>query len=275
MRLATMRLCKSIIVFLFLNSFLSLHGQDVDKRQLFGEWKANNQDSTYYKNDTITLFLDVNHKFQTNTCKLVQWRIGKKSFKKVNSFICTEPGRLNSSVRNEKLKLKNTDFGQTIVLSRQGVIFDKFKILQFKEQSVNRYPYEIKQLTVLRFDELSQNKLFNYVDSILFNVLGYEPSELDSTVYKPNLGTAVKKPKVLKIRDRQEQDLKPILIINGHIVENYEMLKEFLFVEAIDVQYLTKEDMGATSICGGRALNGVISMVLSKKKFKKVFRDFN
>ena len=252
-------------------STLNLSAQ-IKRTDLEDDWQTNNKDSLYYKADSIEFHLDINHWINIETCDIVNWRTEKGNFKFIETYLCTEPGRERWSTYKEKVLLKNRDFGQVIQLKRNGELFDQFKVIELTESRVDRYPFDIKRLTVLRFDKLNDQKLYNYVDSLVYQVLKYKPEEIDSTTINLITEGAAATTAKITIRDGYNSNPKPLLVMNGHVVEHYELLKLFLFVEANDIQYLTREQ--ATSIYGSRAINGVILVVISDKKFKKVWKKY-
>lgn len=252
-------------------STLNLNAQ-IKRTVLEGDWQTSNKDSLYYKADSIEFHLDINHWMNIETCDIVNWRTEKGSFKFIETYLCTEPGRERWSTDKEKLIIKKRDFGQVIQLKRKGQLFDQFKVIELTESRVERYPFDIKQLTVLRFDDLEEQKLFKFVDSLVFDVLEYEPTPVDSTVYKKIIQNAATTTSEIRIRDNREVNPKPLLVVNGHVAEHYEILKSFLFVEATAIEYITREQ--ATMLYGARAVNGVIVIQLSNRKFKRIWKEY-
>ena len=260
-----------ILTFAFIISTLNLNGQ-VKRSDLEGDWKTNNEDSFYTKTDSIEFHLDINHWLSVETCNIVNWRTEKGNFKFIETYLCTEPGRERWSTEKEKLLLKKRDFGQVIQLKRNGELFDQFKVIELIESRVDRYPFDIKQLTVLRFDQLKDQKLYNYIDSLVYQVLKYKPEEIDSTAINLLTEGAAAITAKITLRDGSNSNPKPLLVVNGHVVEHYEFLKLFLFVEATTIQYLTKEQ--ATMLYGTGSVNGVIMIQLSNSKFKKIWKEY-
>ena len=215
--------------------------------------------------------MDVNHKYNTKNCHLVRWEINKSNFKLNNVFRCTEPGRVSAFIDKEKLRIQNTDFGQVITLKRNTQLMDKFKIIDYLSKQVDRYPYEIKELQLMRFDKLSSCKLFNYVDSLIYKVLEYDSTKTDST-YQDILRNTKDNNVKVKIRDGYNPNPEPVIVLNGYIVDDKEILKRFRLVETIEIQALKKDDL--KFIYGTRALNGVIVILVSKKRFKKQWKKY-
>jgi len=129
---------------------MSAFGQ-VKSTDLIGEWTACNKDSLYYKSEKVVLYQDANYYVEAKCCHYVNWKIStKKKVEIENSFTCSEPGRVNSLNAKETFKILNCDDGQMIVLKRDGQEIDKFKILQLESKKVDRYPHNIKVLTLRR-----------------------------------------------------------------------------------------------------------------------------
>jgi len=261
-----MRRLTNIFVLFLIST--TVFGQ-IKRKDILGEWQTQNDDSLYYHSDTIKLYQDINHFYNTETCYLIRWTIDKRNYKLSNVFICTEPGRISSFTDKEKLRLTKTDFGQIITLERNNQIFDKFKITDYQEKEIDRYPHDTKKLQLMRFDNLSDYKLFYYVDSLIYKVLEYDSTKTD-TIY-PSIGGNNENIKI-KLRDGFDPNPEPLIVINGYIVENKEILRRFRFVETIEIRCLKKDDL--KFIYGTRALNGVIVISLSKKRFKQEWKNY-
>ncbi len=120
-------------------------------KDLDGKWIACNKDSLYYKSDTVTMYQDVNYTIKSNCCYYVNWNItSKKDIKIENAFLCTEPGRVSSFNGQEVFKLSKGGQRQLITIKRSGKEIEKFEILKLEERKVNRYPHDIKVLTLKR-----------------------------------------------------------------------------------------------------------------------------
>ncbi|WP_282126560.1 hypothetical protein [Marinifilum flexuosum] len=200
-----------------------------------------NDDSLYYKKDTITLFEDINHLYNAKTCSLIRWTLNKRTFKISNVYRCTEPGRISAFTDKEKISIGKTDYGQVISLKRNGKVFDKFKITDYQVKQVERYPYEIKELCLMRFDKLSECKLLSYVNSLIHKVM--------------DNGTIT----------------EPLIVVNGHLIEDKEILKSIRLVETLSIEFIPQRTSGQVF---DKANNGVILVSVSKKKFKKEWRNY-
>jgi len=123
----------------------------IKSENLKGEWTACNKDSLYYKSEKLVLYQDANYYVEAKCCYYVKWQISsKKKIRLENSFTCTEPGRVNSSNAKESFRLVDCEGGQMIVLKRDGKEVDKFKVIELEKKEIDRYPHEIKILTLQR-----------------------------------------------------------------------------------------------------------------------------
>jgi hypothetical protein len=125
-------------------SFGQLTREDID-----GDWETDNKDSLYYKSDTIEFIQDANWEYRRKTCDIVVLRVSKSDFKFINSYLCTEPGRERWTNGKQTIKIKKGKTGQTIEIK----VLDKvetFKIIDYKEERVERYPWDIKKLKLKR-----------------------------------------------------------------------------------------------------------------------------
>ena len=220
-----------------------------------GIWKTNTE--LFSKADTIKFYPNIKDCYQT------KWTIEKRKFKTNQLNICTEPPRISGIVGKEKIKLRKMDFGQVIEYHQNGILADKFRIVELKEQNS-------QELKLMRFDKLSEQKVFKYVDSLVFKVLNYNP---DSTANNYRVKISESKPNVkIKIRDGGIGNPEPLVVVNGRPLQNREPLKELLLVEIYAIKYLTKEQ--SASIYGSRAINGVILVLTSEKRFKKIWKKY-
>lgn len=261
---------KLTYILILLNLSSSGFGQ-MKKNDLIGEWQSKNDDSLYYRNDTIRLFENVNHFYESNTCYIIRWIVSKRSFKINNVYTCTEPGSVSAYTAKENLRLTNTDFGQIITLERSGQQFDKFKIVNYQKKQIDKYPYDIKELKLMRFDDLTKCKLYKYVDSIIYKVLKYDSTLVDST-YQNILGLQSSADVKIRVRDGYKTNPEPMIVLNGHVVDEKKILKQFKLVETIEIKYLTNEQ--SALLYGLRALNGVIILTVSEKRFKEIWKNY-
>ena len=247
-----MKITALTIYFFLLTNFCF---SQIKKKDLNGIWKTNTE--LFSKADTIKFYSNIKDCYQT------KWTIEKRKFKTNDLNICTEPPRLSGIVGKEKIKLRKTDFGQVIEHYQNGILADKFRIVELKEQNS-------QELKLMRFDKLSEQKVYKYVDSLVFKVLNYNP---DSTTNNYGVKISESNQNVkIKIRDGGIGNLEPLVVVNGRPLQNREPLKELLLVETYAIKYLTKEQ--SASIYGSRAINGVILLLTSEKRFKKIWKKY-
>lgn len=140
-----------LLITMVLCLFSSVLFAQIKPSELIGDWTTCNEDSLYYKSETIELHQDANYSVQNKCCHSVNWKItSKREMKIEDSFSCTEPGRLSSSNARETFKVTKCDDGQMITLKRGKDEIDKFMIVNLEERKVDRYPHYIKILTLKR-----------------------------------------------------------------------------------------------------------------------------
>jgi hypothetical protein len=72
------------------------------------EWVICNQDSSYFKSDTLRLYSNINYFYQKSSCcKLVTWRFYKKNaFTRSDLQVCNEPPTGSVLTKNDYFRLK-------------------------------------------------------------------------------------------------------------------------------------------------------------------------
>jgi hypothetical protein len=141
---------RTFIIVIFLVVSFPLFGQ-VKSKDLVGEWTTCSRDSLYYKSDTVIMYQDANYQINSNCCNYVNWKIpSRRQIKIEDAFLCTEPGRLSTNSEKETFKLYKVDDRQTIIIKRGKTKVDRFLIMRFEEKKINRYPHNIKILTLQR-----------------------------------------------------------------------------------------------------------------------------
>lgn len=249
-----MKIIALTLGFLLLSNFSF---SQIKKKELSGIWKTNSD--IFSKTDTIKFYPNIKDCYQT------KWTIEKRKFKTNELNICTEPPRISGIVGKEKIKLRKKDFGQIIEYYHNGIFADKFRIVELNKESKSEFK-------LIRFDKLDQEKLYKYVDSLIFKVLKYNPNADGS---ENNYGVTVShgNPTIkIKVRDGQNLNPEPLIVVNGYPLQNKELLKELLFVETYGITYLTKEK--SASLYGSQAMNGVIILQTSEKRFKAVRKKY-
>jgi hypothetical protein len=143
------------IAFLFLSFIsglsLNVYGQ-IRNIDLQGEWFTNDDDSLYYKSDTIELFSKTNYFQKLTTCHIIKWIVGRHSFHFESVNRCAQPGIILVAqyIDEESLVLHTVDSKQYIDYYRGGVKMESFEVLYYHEEKVFQNPYNIKTLTLRR-----------------------------------------------------------------------------------------------------------------------------
>ena len=251
-----MKIIVLILSFFFLTNFSF---SQIKRRDLNGIWKTENDNKLFSETDTIKFYRNIKSCYQT------KWTIENRSFKTNELNICTEPPQISGIVGKEKIKLRKKDFGQIIEYYQDKNLTDKFRIVELNKKNE-------PELKLMRFDKLTEQKLYKYVDSLIFKVLKYKP-ELDISENINEVLISDGNPNVkVKIRDGGIGNPEPLIVVNGYPIENKNILKELLLVETYNIKYLTKEQ--SASIYGTKAINGVILLNTSEKRFKKVRKKY-
>ncbi|GLB53977.1 hypothetical protein NBRC110019_30180 [Neptunitalea chrysea] len=256
-----MKITALTLGFLLLTNFCF---SQIKKKELDGEWYSDNDFGQYHKNDTIRFTSRIkNPKQEKRDCEQIKWEKENRTFKLTEVNICTARAKATKGFSTQKIKLRKTDFGQTIEYYQDKKIADKFRIIELNKDVKSEFK-------LMRFDKLSEQKVYKYVDSLVFKVLNYNPDSTDS-----NYGVKISdsNPNVkIKIRDGGIGNPEPLIVVNGRPLKNREPLKELLLVETYTIKYLTKEE--SASIYGSRAINGVVLLLTSEKRFKKIWKKY-
>ena len=256
---------KSIFITFSFFLLTNFSFSQIKNKELIGEWYTENELLQYYKKDTI-LFTQKTKNFDKMECDNIEWKIEKKTFKLSEVNICTAKAKVKKYYATENIKLRKTDFGQVIEYYQNKYLIDKFRIVQLDKNNNSK-------LTIMRFDKLAEQKLSKYVDSLIVKVLKYNA---DTNASENNYGVQIsdRNPNVkIRIRDGGIENYEPLIVINGYPLENREFLKELLLVETYGITYLNKEK--SASIYGSKAVNGVIILQTSEKRFKCVRKKYS
>jgi hypothetical protein len=258
-----MKLIAITLGFLLLTN---LTFSQIKKKELDGEWYSDNDFGQYYKNDTIRFTSRIKNPIKVKRdCEQIKWEKENRIFKLTEVNICEARAKVTKSFSTQKIKLRKTDFGQTLEYYQDKKIVDKFRIVELKK--------DIKsELKLMRFDKLSEQKVYKYVDSLIFKVLKYNPNADGS---ESNYGVTAShgNPNVtIRARDGQNLNPEPLIVVNGYPLKNKELLKKLLLVETYGITYLTKEK--SASLYGSQAINGVIILQTSEKRFKAVRKKY-
>lgn len=247
-----MKITALTIGFLLLANFSF---SQIKKKDLNGIWKTDSE--LFSKTDTIKFYRNI------KSCYQAQWSIEKREFKTNELNVCTEPSRISGIVEKEKIKLRKRDFGQVIEHYQNKKLAGKFRIIELIEKGE-------QELKLMRFDKLDEQKLYKYIDSLILKVLKYnsDASGNDYGLTVPNRNPNVK----IASRDARNLNPEPLIIVNGYPLQNKEILKDLLLVETYGITYLTKEK--SASLYGFQAINGVVILQASEKRFKAVRKKY-
>lgn len=140
-----------IIVLTFIGMANSCYSQ-VTSKDMIGLWTTCNDDSIYYRADTLTLYQDINRRtYQASPCCYeINWDIiSSKKIKVKSLFACTEPGRVQTENGKETFNLSKEPH-QIITIKRSGKVIERFELMEFELLQVDRYPYEVKIIKLKR-----------------------------------------------------------------------------------------------------------------------------
>lgn len=118
----------------------------------------------------------------------------------------------------------------------------------------------------MRFDKLTDNKLYNYVDSLAKKVVRDNFNEHLDESNSISVDTTLS-----NLSNKEIIEIEPLIIINGYVVKDKKLLKELLLVETSDISFLTSRQ---TAAIYGKSLNGIIVIRTSEKRFKQVWKKF-
>jgi hypothetical protein len=123
----------------------------INKGDLKGKWTMCNENDLYNTADTIILYQDINYQYSVKgCCHFINWIIKSKNIEIENLFACSEPGRVTKRNGKQTIKLIKANHDQIIVVCENGKKLSKFKVIRIEASSINRYPYDIKTLTLKR-----------------------------------------------------------------------------------------------------------------------------
>ncbi|QCE40674.1 hypothetical protein [Psychroserpens sp. NJDZ02] len=242
-----MKITALTLGFLLLTNFSF---SQIKKKELNGVWKTDKR--LFSKTDTIKFYSNIKSCFQT------EWSIEKGKIKTNELNICTEPNRIKRIVGEEKIKFKKKDFGQIIEYYHNGILTNKFRIIELNKKNES-------ELKLMHFDKLTEQKLYKYVDSLVIKVLKYNPIEYINIA---NLSPSRRHFRLCGDPTPPE----PSIIVNGYLLKNREPLKELLLAETYDITYMTKEK--SAMIYGTKGVSGVIILNTSERRYKKVRKKY-
>jgi hypothetical protein len=117
---------------------------------LEGEWFTNNDDSLYFKSDTIELFSGTNYFQKVTTCKVIRWIVKKNDFDLESVNTCTGTGIVTEYLDAESIELTKKASIQNIEYFRGGKRIDCFEVLSYQEERSFQFPRIIKILKLKR-----------------------------------------------------------------------------------------------------------------------------
>jgi len=246
---------KIIILTLSLLLLTNFSFSQIKKRDLNGIWKTENDNELFSKTDTIKFYRSIKN------CVQIKWTFENNHFEVNEINKCVEPPTYTLNVAKEKMRLKRRDFGQILEYYQDKSLIDKFRIIELNN---NNKP----KLKLMRFDKLSEQKLYKYVDSLILKVLKYDPNKKESDTNGIKISGSNQHAKIT-IRNSNPE---PLVVVNGYPLKDREPLKELLLVETYGITYLTKEQ--SASIYGLEAINGVVVLQASEKRFKKIWKKY-
>ena len=243
---------RLIIFSTFILSTISF--AQIDEKDIYGDWKTDNTESLYYYADTITFTK------KSVSYPRVIWNYRKDEFKSHSEDISSSPHIIGYRFeKEEKIKLVDTDYGQVIEHHVGGKVHEKYKVIEFENGN------EAK-LKLMRFDKLPDNKLYKYVDSLAKKVVN---DNFNEHIDESNSNSA--DTTLFNLSSEEIIEIEPLIIINGYVVKDKELLKELLLVETCDISFLTSKQ---TAAIHGKPLNGIIVIRTSEKRFKQVWKKF-
>lgn len=219
----------------------------INQKDLKGDWYSTNYQFTH--SDTIHFYKNQHHFINEDSCALIHWKIQKKSF---NSSIITNCGKFQGFVEPTNanyLKLSTTYLGQLLVIKTNNKTLHRYKIIN------NSTIKENGEFQLMRIDDLAEQQLYKRIDSLVLQVMNNDSTTVDTT--SSNL---------------QQQKPKPILVVNGVLQKDYEILKQYRLVEMVSISYI---DKASTTKAFCKPISGAILIQVSTKQFKAISRRYN
>lgn len=253
MRVAFLSLVLSLIT--------TLSFSQIKKKDLIGSWYS--EQSNFFDQDTIKFSRkSKDHLLVKSSCNQVLWHVEKNNFIIREDIVCEAAGKVSPYSGKEGFKIKKTDFGLVLELNQGQNSLSRFRV-------VEQTGFNQKQIKLIPYDELPEQKVYKYVDSLLYQVLKYVPDTISNLQLQVSIFTNGDPNVALKLRDGENYNLKPALVINGRFIENTEILKKFYMFETYTISYLTGGK--AASLYGYRGLNGIVIVQTSEKRFKSIY----
>lgn len=230
----------------------------LSQKDLKGEWYAVGSIVGNSNLDSVTLYFDIEEVDSTESCLNEIWVIRKRKMSIWEKNNCQEIPTTLELEDNLKISLIDTDFCQLLTIKDKDSGNERnFKVIAFhSDKSENMSPY----IQLVQFDHIGESLLYNTVDSIISKVLKYVPGPVDSSNFK------------VLIRDHQNSNPPPVLVLNGYLIEDTELLKQFLLAETIVITELQGER--AILLYGQMAKNGAVLVRVSDRRFDDVMKKY-
>jgi hypothetical protein len=140
-----------ITILLIGATVLSAYGQ-IRKSDLLGKWICENNDSLYYTNKYVTLYSDSTYKEQSNQCDFVEWTVKTDRFMFTNINKCADDGqtRMSMALLKHGIALKKIGRKRIIELTKGEEVYERFKVIEFRETRVDNNSRNIRILKLKR-----------------------------------------------------------------------------------------------------------------------------
>jgi hypothetical protein len=100
-----------------------------------GEWTICNQDSAFFKDDTIRLYSNINYFYQiSKCCNFINWTFyEKKAFVQSTSQICKEPASASPSTEYYNIRFFSDKQTLYLYVIKQKSSVEVFQVLSIRE----------------------------------------------------------------------------------------------------------------------------------------------
>jgi hypothetical protein len=117
------------------------------------EWMACDEDSTYYRSDTIQLYRNAYYYLESDCCRFVQWHLSPKYTFTLSEFRpCQEPPVSGVRMENQDLKFEINGFASrvTIAVLRKKQAIDTFEVIDLRTVTLPNRNETSQRLTLKR-----------------------------------------------------------------------------------------------------------------------------
>ena len=104
-------------------------------------WRSNNDDSLYFKSDTINVYQFKTRSYESFGCEKVNWNFSSENeFVLTRVHLCKEPPTRDISKPNDSLKVKFKNKRSMLIIefNHLNKNIDKFELIDFKENDTIR-----------------------------------------------------------------------------------------------------------------------------------------